>query len=59
MDGWTPDASFFPDEKEENKRSNVINLNRTPFLILSFFFLNMNWVKHKNGLFIVDGNDTI
>jgi hypothetical protein len=25
MDGWTPDASFFPDEKEENKRSNVMN----------------------------------
>ncbi|XP_046459343.1 epidermal growth factor receptor kinase substrate 8-like isoform X1 [Daphnia pulex] len=23
MDGWTPDASFFPDEKEENKRSNT------------------------------------
>ncbi|XP_057374617.1 epidermal growth factor receptor kinase substrate 8-like [Daphnia carinata] len=23
MDGWTPDASFFPEEKEENKRSNT------------------------------------
>lgn len=23
MDGWTPDASFFPEEKEEPKRSNT------------------------------------
>lgn len=36
MDGWTPDASFFPDEKEENKRSNVMNFKFHEFFSVDF-----------------------
>ena len=48
MDGWTPDASFFPDEKEDNKRSNVNPYpSSTCGRMLTLFFL------------FTDGNDAI
>lgn len=48
MDGWTPDASFFPEEKED-KRPNVRTFSAHLKKKLTVFFLNYVSSSRLNG----------